>query len=232
MKNKILWFFMLLPVVVTAIAMPFMPEQVPMHYNLAGEIDRWGSKYEEFLFPAFIILYTGAFYLYLRYLEKKSVSGKSEKERKEAASNSLVVYYATVGVTILFNVIHYVSLYTGNREAMSNATHMEVDILAVTNVLLGILCIVLGNYMPKTKKNRTVGLRTSWSMHNDMTWATSNRFGGRLFVVAGFIMVVLSFILDGLIAIFVTFGIIVLVAIVATVYSYKMYQKYKDYETS
>ena len=43
-------------VVGTAVLIVFMPDTVPAHYNFAGEIDRWGSKYENFAFPAIAVL--------------------------------------------------------------------------------------------------------------------------------------------------------------------------------
>ena len=58
MKTKKIIYFalMFLPLIITLVVLPFLPEQIPAHYNFAGEIDRWGSKYETLLFPAITIL--------------------------------------------------------------------------------------------------------------------------------------------------------------------------------
>ena len=48
-------------VVGTAVLIVFMPDTVPAHYNFAGEIDRWGSKYENFAFPAIAVLIDNVF---------------------------------------------------------------------------------------------------------------------------------------------------------------------------
>ena len=66
MKNKILWGLTLLPMFITAVALKFMPDKVPMHYNMSGEIDRWGSKYENFIFPCIIIVMTVFWKLLMR----------------------------------------------------------------------------------------------------------------------------------------------------------------------
>ena len=51
-KKKILYFaLMFLPLLITVIALPFLPEQIPAHYNFAGEVDRIGSKFEMLIFP-------------------------------------------------------------------------------------------------------------------------------------------------------------------------------------
>lgn len=49
--KKIMWLLSLVPLIITAAALQFLPESVPMHYNMAGQIDRWGSKYENLIFP-------------------------------------------------------------------------------------------------------------------------------------------------------------------------------------
>ena len=49
--KRTVWLISSLPLVITAVALQFMPDTVPLHYNAAGEIDRWGSKYESLLFP-------------------------------------------------------------------------------------------------------------------------------------------------------------------------------------
>ena len=49
--KKIMWLLSLVPLIITAVALQFLPESVPMHYNMAGQINRWGSKYENLSFP-------------------------------------------------------------------------------------------------------------------------------------------------------------------------------------
>lgn len=230
MKNKIFWIITLLPTLVTAIVLKFMPDRVPMHYNSMGEIDRWGSKYEQFIFPVMIIVFGVGFYLYIRHLEKKSVNGKTDKLRQEAANNKKIVYWTFLGLLVMYNIMHYSFLYSAYLEASVGGTHMEFDTIMVTTVLTGILLVLVGNIIPKAKRNSTVGLRTGWSQHNDMTWAASNRFAGKAFVVAGIIIAIQALIFEGLAGMGIMLGIIILVSVVSIVYSYKMYKKYKDYK--
>ena len=42
---------------------------------------------------------------------------------------------------------------------------------------LGLLLIVCGNIMPKLKNNSVIGLRTTWSRKNEITWKKSQKFG-------------------------------------------------------
>ena len=79
MRHEKLWrtlFYILmgLPLVVTLAALLVLPAEIPVHYNAAGEVNRWGSKYE-MLFLSLITLLMGAFLL------KVSSSGAAERRR-------------------------------------------------------------------------------------------------------------------------------------------------------
>ena len=46
----------LLSIVVSVVFISMMPDQVPMHYNAAGQVDRMGSKYENLIFPGAMVV--------------------------------------------------------------------------------------------------------------------------------------------------------------------------------
>ena len=56
MKNKILWIISVIPLIVTLFVLRFLPDELPAHYDFEGNIDRWGSKYEELIFPIIILV--------------------------------------------------------------------------------------------------------------------------------------------------------------------------------
>ena len=82
--------------------------------------------------------------------------------------------------------------------------------------------IIIGNIMPKARLNSIFGLRTSWSMKNELTWKKSQRFGGILFIIAGIIIVVVSFLTKGMTCFFWAIGILVFVAMISVYYTYKI----------
>lgn len=49
--KKIMWIVAMIPVVVTSVVLQFMPDVIPMHHDLEGNTDRWGSKTESLIFP-------------------------------------------------------------------------------------------------------------------------------------------------------------------------------------
>ena len=63
--KKLFYTLMFLPLIVSMIAVIFLPDLIPVHYNIKNEIDRWGSKYEILIIPIIIIL-LGHFLLFIR----------------------------------------------------------------------------------------------------------------------------------------------------------------------
>ena len=80
--------------------------------------------------------------------------------------------------------------------------------------------------MPKLRSNSVIGLRTPWSDKNDTVWKKCQIFGGVSFMIGGIIMVVCGIFMEGLAAMFVALGIIIICAAAGTVYSYFAAKKY------
>ena len=228
MKNKVLWIITLIPVLITAIVLRFMPDEIPMHYNAVGEIDRWGSKYESFILPCIIIVLTLFWLALMKYYKNKQNRVIEEKDKKEAENNEKVLYYVAVGMAVMFGIMHYFSLYGAYIESKGNMSESAIDIGEVANVLMGCFMIFLGNYLPKAKNSAVAGVRTVWSMHNDITWAKSNRFGGIALMLCGLLTVIETLIVGGFASTMIMLGLIIGFGIIVTVYSYKVYVKYKD----
>ena len=224
MMKKLMWLVVVISVVITAFAVQFMPDMVPMHYNMEGEIDRWGSKYEEFIFPAIIVGMSFFWQVFVGYFEKKAHKTDNDKERAEAESNGKVIKITAVATNIMFTIMQCFFLYGSFVEAESNATHAAMDIGKVSGVLLGLLFIVLGNFMPKARRNSALGVRTTWSMYNDVTWMKGNRLGAVLFVVVGVLDIVTAFLVESNMATVLMLVYLVIMAVGITVYSYKVYK--------
>ena len=56
-KKLVYYILMFLPIIITIIALNFLPDQIPAHYGINNEVNRWGSKYESLLLPIFIIIF-------------------------------------------------------------------------------------------------------------------------------------------------------------------------------
>ena len=222
--KKIMWAISCVSLVGTAAVLQFMPDRVPMHYDIAGNIDRWGSKYENLIFPVIIIILSLFMTVLTGHYEKKAIAAMSEKKRAEAGSNVRVLGIAGALLAAMFTIMQAFILCGSYREAVSGADRQAVDMGKVAVILLGVMMIVLGNFMPKTRSNSAVGFRMRWSMFNDTTWQKSNRFGAFAIIAAGILTVLLAVLIkSSLAAMIAALGLIAVAAIATAVYSHKVY---------
>ncbi len=182
------------------------PDIIPAHYNFNGEVDRFGSKYENLIFLAFSLSMTAIFMLLLRDQKKKNAPLEEQKILLGTLIFSLILFNA-LGLFFGIAAINY----------SSNPVQISPDlIIKFTNIATGILLIALGNIMPKARRNALFGLRTKWSMSSDGVWQKSQRFGGFSAVACGLLIIVLSAFLSGT-WIIIALSIAVLLWIVACV---------------
>lgn len=222
--KKAMWIISFIALAGTAIVLQFMPDQVPMHYDAVGNIDRWGSKYENLIFPVIILAMSLFWTLFIRYYEKKALRAVDEKESAGARSNAKVLGIVGLCMAAMFTVMQGFILYGAYNEAVSGATKWSVDIGKVSVILMGIIFIILGNFMTKTRINSTVGFRVSWSMYNDNTWRKSNRFGAYAIMLAGVITIIMAVILKNSFgAAMAAVGTVILASVVTLVYAHKVY---------
>lgn len=223
--KKIMWIVAVIPTIVTFVVLRFMPDVIPMHHDIAGNTDRWGSKFESYIFPIIIIVVTVFWYFLIRYYEKKAMNEKEEKKQMEAKSSAKFLNIIGISQAAMFGIMHYFILYSSYVQADTGETKATVDIAKISCLLLGILLVILGNFMPKARKNYSAGVRTSYSMYNDVTWRKSNRFGAICIIVAGILTVITSAFANGTVSV-VCFLVYIITATVATaIYSKKVYDE-------
>lgn len=215
MKKAYYWIvaMVLLTFVVTGIFLTAAPEQIPVHYDIRGNIDRWGSKYEFLVFPVISLVFGCTMAWIAR------VTGKKGEE-----FNEKVVTGMAAVVLVFFNAMFAFFMWKAlTPDTLSNGSE-EIGV-KILLVLFGASFIPLGNILPKTTRNGMIGLRTKWSMADDVCWQKSQRLGGMLMVTTGILAVVLVSLLP------VSWGVAVLLVllladVVASVWgSWRIYQK-------
>ena len=122
---------------------------------------------------------------------------------------------------LIFFIIPTISLYVSSI-FIAITLGFDAGVELVCSVLLGILLIITGNYMPKAKRNRTYGIKIKWTLQNDDNWVATHRLAGKLFVGAGIVTLLLGFFPVEIM--FIAFAVVLVVAVaVPIIYSYRYY---------
>ncbi len=146
--------------------------QVPVHWGVDGRPDGFADKTVGlFLLPGIAALIA----ILLAVIP-------SIEPRRANLERSGKPYGATwIGVMLLLGVIHVL--------AVGVALGAELDVTRIVLMAAGALFVVIGNYLPKTRPNYLLGIRTPWTLTSDLSWTRTHRVGGRLFMLEGAILV-------------------------------------------
>ena len=214
MKKAYGWMtgLMLLSFVTVGVFLTLAPDTIPAHYDLSGNIDRWGSKYEYLLFP-FLTILMGVFLACVARQEGK----------KGRVDNEKVVVGVGIWVMVLFNAIWAFFLWKALDAAeLSAANGLSIK---VVYLLLAASLIPVGNNMPKAQRNSVLGLRTKWSMADDVCWQKSQRLGGFLMVGTGILGVALVSLVPAAWAGATILALILVTAVAATAGTYGIWKR-------
>jgi immunity protein, SdpI family len=188
----------------TFLIYPRLPNQIPLHWNLSGQINRYGSRENIFLAPAIMI---GVLMLFiaLPWLSPK---------RFEVDSFRSTYLYIMLLVVALIGYLHALTIWA--------ALAKPLDISRSLFGALFFFLILTGNVLGKVKRNFYIGVRTPWSLASEKVWYATHRFAARILVIAGLL---------GLLSLILTpnpfFGIAILIAVglVSVIYSLVYYKR-------
>lgn len=180
-----------------------LPDQMPIHWNAAGEVDGYAPKaLAVFGFPVFFAaLELLMFFVILNDPKKQNQSNIM----RQLGFWSLPVIGIIVYTATIFSGLGY-----------------DLPITTIVMILVGVLFIIVGNYMPKAKQNYTIGIKLPWTLDDTENWNKTHRLGGFLWVIGGIVFLIGAFLPGGAVLTLVTALVMVLVP---TGYSYMLYRK-------
>lgn len=192
-KEILTLILLLLPIAITIMAMFILPDTIPIHFNANGEITRFGSKYENFINLIAFISVGILLKLYSNHLRKTIKSTTDYKIKIDSERNKNVVDYINIVILIIFNIINIYLLLIQYYYSINSYTSFEFDTYKFISIIISILIIIIGNIIPKSKPNSFIGIRTFWSVKNDLSWSYSQRYGGVTLILCGIFIIVGSF---------------------------------------
>jgi len=204
--EKIAVILVALSFLVAFVVYPMLPEKVPTHWNIKGEADGYGDP----LFGAFIFPIIGVFMILLfRFIPKIAVF----KENLKQFENEYYLFE-------LFMVFFFLIMF-----ALTLLPNFGYDFNMSWGVmpLISVLFIFIGFIMPKFKRNFFMGIRTPWTISNDVIWEKTHKLGGKIFIALGVISLASLFFPDFFMYIFIA-PVLLSVAILF-VYSYLEFKK-------
>ncbi len=198
----------LLPIVFGVVFWDELPDTMVSHWGADGVADGSTSK-------AFMVFGMPLILLALQWLLLWLTTVLEKGNRPQSDKVMAMAYGIIPALSLLVHVFIY-----------SIALEKEWNMFALLPLFLGAVFMVIGNYMPKTTRNRTAGIKLSWTLGNDENWNKTHRLGGRIYFWGGLAVMAtallsVEFVIGALI------GMILVSVIVPIIYSYSIYKKHK-----
>ena len=215
-------------------AVQFLPERIPIRYNAAGEIEAWGSRYICFVYPLEILILT-AFFEFIAYSFDRAAVAREKKHRivktpESARNNAKVIRKITPWAAGVSGVMQLFMLIKFCADGNAGVANLDIDITRAYTFLMGILYIVLGNIMPKVRRNGLVGFRVSWTLYNDTTWQKSNRFAAAALMIDGVFTIISTAFVGGIAVVLLMLLYMTMLIIVIMIYAKRVYDEEKAKE--
>ena len=208
MKKFLKYFLMIAPILMILAVYSKLPAEVPMHWNIHGEIDRYGSKNELFLLAG-LNIFLRAFMSVIAKIDPKQKNYAKFRETYD-----WIMIWTLGFMTALMGVVLVKTMQPGT-----------LNISKVVCAMVGILFVVLGNMMPKVKQNFFTGVKTPWALSSDAVWNKTQRLGGKCLVLGGILIMGSALLSSGEAAVFMIILVAVLVTVGPLVMSYIWYRK-------
>lgn len=207
--------FILAAFIVSFVAINLLGNTIPLHFGVDGQPDQFGSSYFILLFPVIISIVLVSMLLVAKFAKV------SDNYRKYLLLFGLLL-------AILFTVLEVLFALYAYNYVEDKTNPFEVG--RYVCLLMGFMFVVMGNFMPKIQKNRTLGFKTKWSLHNEVTWAKTHRFCGFAMVIAGLISMAVSFIFNEEVCFIILMSVLLVLFVSTFVYSYIVYKEEKAKE--
>ena len=192
----------LLPLLAGVFLWNRLPAQVPIHWNYAGQVDGYGARgLLVFGIPAGM----AAAHLLLQFL----LNYDPRRQNMAKALRALTLWLLPAMSIILCGLTYLQVL------------GISAPVQVIVPLLIGVLFLAIGNYLPKCRTNYTMGIRTPWTLDSPENWSRTHRLGGYCFAISGLMLMLCA--IPGLW--WLLFPAICLSGLVPVIYSFILYKK-------
>ena len=197
---------LLIPVIVGLLLWNKLPDPMPSHWDINGEVDGWSSKgFAVFFFPALLLA------IHWLCVFASCADPKSKN-------------YTPKMITLVLWICPVLSLVV-NSMVYAAGLGCEISIEIVMPLLVGLMFVIVGNLLPKCRQSYTMGIKLPWTLNNEENWNKTHRFGGKVWVIGGVIILATAFVGS----FWILMGVLIVMVAAPTIYSYCLYRKQKKH---
>ena len=201
----------LLPLILSIVVYNELPEQIAIHWNSAGNPDNFVPK----TIAAFGMPFL---FLVLNIVSKARLYNDPKRADASQTMRAIFAWLIPISSVIAVPITLFISM------------GKNIPIAVIIPALVGAVLVIYGNYLPKSRRNYTIGLKLPWTLHNANNWNKTHRLAGYLWILGGIALTISAFVANGnpVIGILLTVIMVILLVIIPACYSYFLHRKTGD----
>ena len=183
-----------------------LPEKLPTHWNFEGEIDGWSGKLFAVVFIPLIML---GFHLICTIATSVDPKNKNVNTK---------IFGFVLWICPILSILCSTATYAA-------ALGYNVRVEFIIPLFMGIIFLIIGNYLPKCKQNYTIGIKIPWTLNDEENWNKTHRLAGFVWILGSIVIIVGAFFEKAVV--YTTFIPVAVMVIVPMIYSYIHYRKHR-----
>lgn len=185
---------------------PHLPDMIPSNWSFDGTI----NSYSEKSLSIFLALLPALLLLLMDFIPRIDPRGRNYQKHEKAYQ------FFMIAIVLFLTVMVWVS----NLAALG----YTVDMGLLVQLGLGILFLIIGNFMPQIRSNYTFGIKTPWAIENEYVWRKTHQAGGIVFCLLGILFLISAFFKSEIFS-WVIMGFLLISTLGLSLYSYLVYRK-------
>ena len=179
-----------------------MPAELPTHWNFQGQADDYSSKFDAMVLTHGFLVVMNIFACFML-----------DNDPRNKKQKNFLMTLSKLAMPAIMIVVYTITVMVGLGR--------DVNVSIIIPLFVGLLFIVIGNYLPKTNRNYTMGIKLPWTLNSDENWRRTHRLGGICFVIIGISLIVSVFLKSEIVFLVP----LILGGIIPAFYSYYLYTK-------
>lgn len=196
----------LLPIILSVVVYNDLPEQIAIQWGAGGNPQNFVPKaMAAFGIPLLLTV--------INIFSKIRLLNDPKKANTSWITQLIMLWAIPVASLVIVPVALFIAM------------GVMIPIAMIFPLIIGIVFIVYGNYLPKNRQNYVIGYKIPWTLHNADNWNKTHRLAGFLWILGGIILIIQAFVaFENAVWLILSALIIGLVVIIPFIYSYVLYR--------
>ena len=179
-----------------------MPAELPTHWNFQGQADDYSSKFDAMVLTHGFLVVMNIFACFML-----------DNDPRNKKQKNFLMTLSKLAMPAIMIVVYTITVMVGLGR--------DVNVSVIIPLFVGLLFIAIGNYLPKTRRNYTMGVKLPWTLNSDENWRRTHRLGGICFIGIGLSLIISIFLKSEVIFL----AALIIGGLIPGFYSYYLYTK-------